>query len=157
AHAPTTDTVKGPTGSLASRGACTRRHAWCSVADVHPRSYVSTAIELGFVLASVLMPATASAQTVDSFQARTLRDAAGHTLPYRLFVPEGYTASRRYGLVLFFHGAGGRGTDNRSQLTDQDAPLVFVRAENQARWPVFMLAPQCPDDQQWVDMDWSAT
>jgi predicted peptidase len=51
--------------------------------------------------------------------------------------------------VLFLHGAGERGTDNRLQLTGQTAPLVFVSPESQAQWPCFMLAPQCPPGGGW--------
>ncbi|MEO5768494.1 MAG: prolyl oligopeptidase family serine peptidase [Polyangia bacterium] len=104
--------------------------------------------------------------TVDDFVERVYDDGQGHQLPYRLFIPRGGAGSggkqagvmapARHPLVLFLHGAGGRGTDNRGQITDQDASLVFVKAENQAQWPVFMVAPQCPPDQQWVDMPWGA-
>jgi predicted peptidase len=101
-------------------------------------------------------PAPAANASVDDFIALWFDDGSGHKLPYRLFVPRGYDPKMTYPLVVFLHGAGGRGTDNRSQLTDQAAPLVFVQATNQARWPVFMVAPQCPPDQQWVDMPWGA-
>jgi predicted peptidase len=102
--------------------------------------------------ASVASPAV----SVDDFEARTFDDGKGHTLPYRVFVPRGADPSKRYPLVVFLHGSGGRGTDNRRQVTDQTAPLVFVQPANQARWPSFMVAPQCPPDQQWVDMPWGA-
>lgn len=104
--------------------------------------------------------------TVDAMTAHTFDAGGGHTLPYRLFVPAGVSAAasrpdagamaarRKVPLVLFLHGAGGRGTDNRKQITDQPASLVFIQPGNQARWPVFMVAPQCPPDQQWVAMPW---
>lgn len=101
------------------------------------------------VLLAAVGAAPARAQTVDDFQARTFTDAQGHVLPYRLFVPAGYDPARKYPLVLFLHGAGERGDDNRRQLSAQPAPLVFVRPENQAKWPAFMLAPQCPWGQSW--------
>jgi predicted esterase len=96
------------------------------------------------------------AVTAADFDARTFRDAGGHALPYRLFVPRGLSPSRKVPLVLFLHGSGGRGDDNLHQLTDQAAPLVFVQPDNQARWPVFMVAPQCPAGEQWVAMPWGA-
>jgi predicted peptidase len=98
--------------------------------------------------------------TVDSMAARTFDAGGGHTLPYRIFVPGGGTAAapvraaEKLPLVLFLHGAGGRGTDNRKQITDQTAPLVFIQPASQVAWPVFMVAPQCPPDQQWVAMPW---
>ena len=90
-----------------------------------------------------------AAVPVDSFVAGSYTRPDGDTLLYRLFVPVGYDPNGKFPLVVFLHGAGGSGTDNLAQLTDQEAPFVFVQPENQARWPVFMLAPQCPD--MWTD------
>ncbi len=98
---------------------------------------------------------TSPRASVNDFVARTYDDGRGHTLPYRLFIPRGYDPNKTYPLVVFLHGSGGRGTDNVKQITDQSAPLVFVQPENQARWPAFMLVPQCPPKQQWVDMPWA--
>lgn len=106
--------------------------------------------------ADAAAPPPARGVSIDDFQPRTYADRAGHKLPYRIYVPRGYDPAKKYPLVLFLHGSGGRGTDNRHQLADQGAPLVFVQPENQARWPVFMVAPQCPPDQQWVAMPWGA-
>jgi len=100
---------------------------------------------------SVLMPATTRA---DDYLARTFADGSGKTLPYRLFVPAGYDATKKYPVILFFHGAGERGTDNNAQLAHV-AP-VFVTPDFQAAHPCFVIAPQCPPDQQWVDMPWGA-
>jgi predicted peptidase len=104
--------------------------------------------------ATATSPSVAASASVDDFVALSYDDGAGHKLPYRLFIPRGYDPEGTYPLVVFLHGAGGRGTDNRAQITDQAAPLVFVQPGNQARWPAFMVAPQCPPDQQWVDMPW---
>ncbi len=99
------------------------------------------------------------AQSVDDFQARTYTDAQGNTMPYRLFVPANYDPTQKYPLVFFLHGLGGSGNDNRKQLTDQTAPLVFVTPENQAVYPCFMLAPQCPAGplyaNSWAGLDWT--
>lgn len=105
---------------------------------------------------SATPPSAGANVSVDDFVALSYDDGAGHKLPYRLFSPRGYDPKGTYPLVVFLHGAGGRGTDNRAQITDQAAPLVFVQPANQAKWPVFMVAPQCPPDQQWVDMPWGA-
>jgi len=109
---------------------------------------------LTFVFMSLVAVSAALATGPEDFQARTFDDGAGHVLPYRLYVPRGVDPSKKVSLVMFLHGADGRGTDNLRQLTDQAAPLVFAQPENQARWPVMMVAPQCPPDQQWVAMPW---
>jgi len=92
---------------------------------------------------------------LDDFVARTYEDGNGHTLPYRLFIPRGYDESKRYPLILYLHGAGGRGTDNLKQMTDVPRFLVFAEPAIQQKWPCFILAPQCPDNEQWANMPWS--
>jgi acetyl esterase/lipase len=88
--------------------------------------------------------------SVDEMQARTYSGASG-TLPYRLFVPANYAPGTRYPLVLFLHGAGERGTDNRAQITGQSGVLAFLFNENQAKQPCFLAAPQCPTSGNWSD------
>jgi len=79
-------------------------------------------------------------------------DSTGLTLPYRLYVPPSYTPTKKYPLIIFFHGAGERGTNNMNQLTyslDLAGPGV------QHQRPAFVVAPQCPDNAQWVDWPWA--
>ncbi|MDC1081086.1 hypothetical protein OAQ15_03155 [Flavobacteriaceae bacterium] len=40
----------------------------------------------------------------------------GGNLPYRILLPEGYENKKNYPLVLFLHGSGERGDDNKLQL-----------------------------------------
>jgi predicted peptidase len=72
-----------------------------------------------------------------------------YPLPYRLFVPAGYDSSKRYPLVLYLHGAGGWGTDNVRHLNDDVAQLISSQV--QALEASFVLAPQCPSTDQWVN------
>src|SRR5579883_1643865 len=118
---------------------------------MRPRPSLSLLLLWIALLLAPGVSALAQTVTVDDFQAQTYDDGQGHTLPYRLFIPSGYDPAQSYPLVLFFSGTGGRGSDNRAQLTDQPAPLVFVQPQNQASNPCFMLAPQCPADDQWVE------
>ena len=105
-------------------------------------------------IAMAVFPTVASAIGVDDLQARTQTNAAGKMLAYRLFVPAGYDPAKKYPLVVFLHGAGQRGSDNRRQLEPESAPLFFVQPETQAAQPCFFIAPQCPPGQQWVNTPW---
>lgn len=106
-----------------------------------------------FALLLILVcPSRGWAQTVDDFEER-YHTSGGRILPYRLWVPRDYDPKKPYPLVLFLHGAGGSGTDNRGQLSG-GAPFVFVRPESQAKYPCFMLAPQCPRYQTWTNSVW---
>ena len=44
-------------------------------------------------------------------------DKKGDKLPYRLFVPIGYSSANTYWLVLWLHGREGRGNDNVNPVT----------------------------------------
>jgi poly(3-hydroxybutyrate) depolymerase len=80
---------------------------------------------------------------------------ASYTMPYRLFVPEGYDSTKIYPLVLFLHGAGERGTDNESHIAYIRGAKLWAEKANQTAHPCFVLAPQCPADKQWVNTNWS--
>ena len=90
----------------------------------------------------------------DRFEARTYADDAGNKLPYRLFKPKSYDAKQKYPLVLFLHGAGERGADNVAQL--KHGMNDFSGEAVQAKFPCFIVAPQCPAGDRWVDVDWGA-
>ena len=77
-------------------------------------------------------------------------ELAGITMPYRLYVPENLTPGKRYPLVIFFHGAGERGTDNLAQLTAYDAAHVWVWDQQDGGEPCFVLAPQMTGD-GWLE------
>ncbi len=105
-----------------------------------------------FALASLCLSwsGTARAVSVDDFVPRRYTNSTG-VLLYRLFIPTNYTAAQRFPLVLFMHGAGERGNDNRNQLVGQTGELVFASETNQLKYPSFMVAPQCPSDASWTD------
>ena len=101
----------------------------------------------------VSLPTTVAADSwQDAYKASTYRDADNHTLPYRLLSPLKITPGEKYPLVLFLHGAGERGTDNSTQLYWTG---TFAKPENRQKYPCFVLAPQCPSNCRWVEVDWS--
>jgi predicted peptidase len=85
---------------------------------------------------------------------RMYKDADGKALRYRLLKPDRYDAHQKYPLVLFLHGAGERGDDNIAQLI-HGVP-EFAKDENRKKYPCFLAAPQCPANEKWADVDWSA-
>ena len=62
----------------------------------------------------------------------------GHTLPYRTHQPVQLLPGKKYPLVLFFHGAGERGLDNRLQF------MRFTTIPFWEKYSCYILAPQCP-------------
>jgi predicted peptidase len=87
------------------------------------------------------------------FEARVFESDHG-SLPYRLLRPKDYDTSQRYPLVMFYHGAGERGNDNVKQLVH--GMNDFASDDVMKKYACFVVAPQCPDGDQWVDTPWSA-
>jgi hypothetical protein len=93
----------------------------------------------------------AAEDDIDGFVARIYRNASGKTMPYRLFIPQGYSDEKRYPLVIWLHGAGGAGTDNIAQISEDQilGTHTWTEPQNQAKYPAFVLAPQSPGN--WVE------
>lgn len=72
------------------------------------------------------------------FQFKTLVQD-GHVLPYRFYQPAHFEAGKKYPLVIFFHGAGERGLDNRTQFYRFKSAVKFWE-----KYPCFIIAPECP-------------
>jgi len=86
----------------------------------------------------------------DMMQAEVYKDAGGAVLPYRLYVPSNYSAAAaEYPLVLFLHGAGERGDNNRAQTKKNSVMQTLLSEENLAAYSCVVIAPQCPKDQGW--------
>lgn len=89
----------------------------------------------------------------ERFETRVFKTENG-SLPYRLLRPKGYDSTKRYPLVIFYHGAGERGDDNVKPLVH--GMNDFASDDVMEKYPCFVIAPQCPEGDQWVDAPWSA-
>ena len=91
----------------------------------------------------------AGQDVVDGFIGRIYRSGP-QSMPYRLFVPPGYKQDTQYPLVLWLHGAGGAGTDNRAQISADQilGTHTWTKPQNQTKYPTFVLVPQSPTN--WV-------
>jgi predicted peptidase len=73
------------------------------------------------------------------------------TLLFRLKKPAPFDPAKKYPALVFFHGAGERGSDNEAQLLHLH-DIAYLKKRD---LPFFLFAPQCPLDQQWVAGDWT--
>ncbi|MCE5268504.1 MAG: prolyl oligopeptidase family serine peptidase [Planctomycetaceae bacterium] len=103
--------------------------------------------------AMVFSRASAADAWKDLFETKTYRSDKGRSIPYRLMRPAKVEPGKKYPLVLFLHGAGERGVDNARQLTHGVGG--FATAEMRREHPCFVVAPQCPTDRRWVEVDWA--
>jgi len=84
-------------------------------------------LTLTFLLVFAALPCTAQ-DVVDGFVARTFTNGSRQAMPYRLFIPPSYDKDKQYPLVMWLHGAGGAGSNNLAQISEDQ-----VLAES-ARW-----------------------
>jgi predicted peptidase len=80
-------------------------------------------------------------------EAREWKAADGTVLRYRWSAPASPEPGKTYPLVLFLHGSGERGDDNKAQLKHGVMPII--RGAEKLGKPVFLIAPQCPADRWW--------
>ena len=73
-------------------------------------------------------------------------NADGETLNYRQLISD-YDPVSKYPLVIFLHGSGERGDDNKAQL--KWGVQNFASNQNMKMHPAIVIAPQCPKDMNW--------
>ena len=84
-------------------------------------------------------------------EAREWKAPDGTVVKYRWSAPEKTEPGKTYPLVLFLHGAGERGGDNKSQLKHGVIPII--QGAEKLGSPVFLIAPQCPAGRWWSPAD----
>ncbi len=77
-------------------------------------------------------------------------DSSGKKIPYRLYSPQS-SESQNFPLVIYLHGAGTNGNNNKKQVQNNTFLEVLFSEENLEKYPCFVLVPQCPEDERWVD------
>ena len=97
------------------------------------------------VLLCLLMIASLPSHAAARFAERHLL-VEGRLYGYQVFVPDGWTAERSWPVVLFLHGSGERGDDNRKQLSQGLPPWL---TKHGAAFPAVVVMPQAPEDQFW--------
>jgi predicted peptidase/lysophospholipase L1-like esterase len=77
-------------------------------------------------------------------------DQSGFTMPYTLYVPKNYDSNKEYPVVLYFHGASGKGNDGQ-KCTEHLDPFYKNSENAKTLSEAIVIAPQCPqsDDALW--------
>ena len=89
----------------------------------------------------------------DLLIAKVYEGSQGRTMPYRLYVPKSDDKRKPYPLVLYLHGGGGRGDDNRKQIEGANGYLVdLLISGSQIKNPSIVVVPQSPAE-GWVGYD----
>jgi len=93
-----------------------------------------------------------SMDTKNYFTKKTFTNTKNQKLLYNILIPEKSCSKEQYPLVLFLHGAGERGDDNETPILH--IKKLFLDKENKKNFPAFVIVPQCPKEQRWVEVSW---
>ena len=106
------------------------------------------------LLASGIACSTVRADELgDKFAKAEFKNKDGQRLLYRFLKPAALEAGKKYPVVIFFHGAGERGDDNEKTLIH--GAKAFATEEFRAKFPCFVVVPQCPNNQMWMGFPWT--
>jgi predicted peptidase len=115
---------------------------------------------IGFGFASIPLEVMGQDPAADArkeltkfYEPREFVGKSGKPLKYRLIKPLDYKFGKKYPLVLFLHGAGERGDDNAATL--RHGANDFANDQLRAKYPAYVVIPQCPSDKKWSEVDWS--
>jgi len=109
-------------------------------------------------LAAAVLMATASSGgaagryggDLKHYEARKFTNKAGRSIQYHLMKPVDFDAKKPYPVLLFLHGLGGCGSENKRNLTDAGVPKIFADEKLRRKYPAFVLVPQCPRGSFWA-------
>lgn len=125
--------------------------------DAAPDAPVSPAARRSDPFASIAAGETvvraANKGTTEGTTDGAAEGAAEATYRYRLVEPlvEAVADGAKVPLVVFLHGAGERGDDNRAQLVHFAGGTASEEFQRKA--PCFVLAMQCPKGETWAALD----
>lgn len=107
------------------------------------------------LLALMVLVVTLNSNALDKekFKAKIFENEEGK-LNYRLFKSKEMKEGEKYPLVLTFHGSSSCGDDNISQLKERRGPLEIMDYTERKSVKAFILSPQCPSGQAWVNTPW---
>jgi predicted esterase len=90
------------------------------------------------------MASTAAIET----EAKSFKATDETEVLYRFAASTKIEEGKKYPLILFLHGSGQRGNDNKAQLNH--GPEAMLEMAEKLGQPAFLIAPQCPSDKTWA-------
>ncbi len=101
-----------------------------------------------FLVIQLIVPFSVYAQEKEAFKKEHFIKNSD-TLNYRILFPKDFSEEKEYPVVLFLHGAGERGNDNKAQLTHGSG--LFLK--NQEKFPAIVIFPQAPKEDYWAKVE----
>ena len=86
------------------------------------------------------------------FVDRVYRDASGDH-GYVVYLPKDYSSEKKWPVILYLHGAAGRGIESVNHLDDGLAPVLRLRES----YPAIVVFPQCENRRDPLLQCWAAS
>lgn len=99
------------------------------------------------VIITLLIVISSSAQDSALYKKQVFTKG-NDSLNYRIMYPSQYDVNKKYPVIIFLHGSGERGSDNEKQLVH--GAKLFADSMNRAKFPAFVIFPQCPESDFWA-------
>lgn len=107
-------------------------------------------MRIACAIITLLIVMSAAAQDFKKYRKEIFRKGKD-SLNYRIMYPSNFDVNKKYPVILFLHGAGERGSDNKKQLVY--GAKLFADSANRAKYPAFVIFPQCPEGDFWAKME----
>ena len=98
-----------------------------------------------------------SSNVIDRFKQKVFKKRNNESLNYRLAEPMNIKRKEKYPMLVFLHGADGRGNDNIQQLYDANAIGAFSKQNIIDEFQSFIFVPQVPQNERWVNTNWNTS
>ena len=92
---------------------------------------------------------------LSQYEKRIWKNAKDEKLNYRFRKPKNCDSNKKYPILFFLHGAGGRGSNNNDQILDAGSISAFEKQNIFTKHNSYFLAAQVPHNKKWVNVDWS--
>lgn len=107
--------------------------------------------KFSFLLIVFLFSNRLSAQPKGDFVSDIFVSSKNDSLPYQLIPPTNFDSTKNYPIILWLHGKGERGNDNKRQIATIEK-WIFDSLANENR-QAYLLAPQCSSNRTWSNYD----
>ena len=95
-------------------------------------------------------------EEIDEYSSIVWESPNGGFINYRYRSPEKLEKDKKYPILLFLHGAGGRGADNKGQLLDANSINAFKLQRLFSNYNSYVFAGQVPKSERWVNVNWAS-
>ena len=109
------------------------------------------------LLPIVLLNACSQKEEIDKYLSAVWNSPSGGSINYLYRSPDKLEKDKKYPMLFFLHGAGGRGLDNKGQLLDANSITAFKSHRLFSNYDSYVFAGQVPEGERWVNVDWSSS